>query len=102
LKPLVEGTDLRSTKEAEAEAILVEERRVLEQKELAAKLKKAKDKREYSKKSGKKSIAALEEEMVTPAELTSHAMYTEKKTESLIHFIFSLSRIWMLGAGSKI
>lgn len=56
LKPLVEG-DGKESEQAKADAILDAERKAVEQRELAAKLKKAKEKREYKQKSGRKSIA---------------------------------------------
>jgi len=64
LKPLVEG---ESSSQAEADMILNEERRIKEQEKVAAKIAKAKEKREYSKKSGKKTIAdeVEDDDMVT-------------------------------------
>jgi hypothetical protein len=60
LKPLVKG-DGNDSALAEADAILDTERAAAEQKVLAEKLQKAKEKREYKQKSGKKSIAEEQE-----------------------------------------
>ena len=49
--------DGKESEQAKADAILDAERKAVEQRELAAKLKKAKEKREYKQKSGRKSIA---------------------------------------------
>lgn len=64
LKPLAEGD---SSTQAEADMILDEERRIKDQEKVAEKIAKAKDKREYTKKSGKKGIAeeVEDEDMVT-------------------------------------
>lgn len=49
--------DGKQSEQAKADAILDAERKAVEERELAAKLKKAKEKREYKQKSGRKSIA---------------------------------------------